>query len=310
MPMLQLAAPVNEARDLILSTIDAPVEEVVNNASALAFSVAKVPTYLPDGRASGHFATVRTDTHNVLGHVGTRYTVAQNAWKLNLMEVARKAGKIRGYSNAGTFDAGAIVWLQAEIGDPIWVGPHEVKKYLTLAGSHDGSSTDRWVESPTVVVCKNTLAMARATQGGTTLRHTRGIESRYQNAIAAIERAQRHYETFAFQARALLAAPMTRFEFSTFVDKLIPVPVEREESSRTTNVKAQIVDLFDRGMGQEEVRNTRWAANQAVTEYTDHYRSTRGKTQGAREESRLQSAWLGTGATLKSRAWELLTENA
>lgn len=38
--------------------------------------------------------------------------------------------------------------------------------------------------------------------------------------------------------------------------------------------------LFEAGIGHDipEIRHTTWTALNAVTEYTDHYRSTRGKS--------------------------------
>ena len=53
------------------------------------------------------------------------------------------------------------------------------------------------------------------------------------------------------------------------------------------------------------IRHTTWTALNAVTEFVDHYRSTRGKTSMERASNRLDSAWFGSGAQLKERAWDL-----
>lgn len=79
------------------------------------------------------------------------------------------------------------------------------------------------------------------------------------------------------------------------------------ESTRTKNVRQELHRLFEEGIGHTmpAIRHTTWTALNAVTEYVDHYRSTRGKTSIERASNRLDSAWFGSGARLKERAWEL-----
>ena len=70
--------------------------------------------------------------------------------------------------------------------------------------------------------------------------------------------------------------------------------------------------LFEQGIGHDmpEIRHTTWTALNAVTEYVDHYRSTRGKSATDRASNRLESAWFGSGARLKERAWDLALKMA
>jgi hypothetical protein len=44
----------------------------------------------------------------------------------------------------------------------------------------------------------------------------------------------------------------------------------------------------------------------AVTEYVDHHRGPQGE-ELAKIDRRLNSAWFGSGAEMKEKAWELLT---
>ena len=53
------------------------------------------------------------------------------------------------------------------------------------------------------------------------------------------------------------------------------------------------------------IRHSAWAALHAVTEYVDHRRTTRGRSDSERTSRRLQSLWFGSGAHLKPRAWDL-----
>ena len=47
------------------------------------------------------------------------------------------------------------------------------------------------------------------------------------------------------------------------------------------------------------------AAFNAVTEYVDHHRSSRGTGKHERGSNRLESAWFGSGNRLKGRAFNL-----
>jgi hypothetical protein len=61
----------------------------------------------------------------------------------------------------------------------------------------------------------------------------------------------------------------------------------------------QISSLFHSAQGHDlaTAKDTLWGAVNAVTHYVDHVRSTRSV-------ERIDSAWFGTGALLKEKAWQ------
>lgn len=65
-----------------------------------------------------------------------------------------------------------------------------------------------------------------------------------------------------------------------------------------------LLNLYETGKGLDlkGIRGTKWAMFNAVTEFVDHERTVRARA-GA-----LDSAWFGSGALLKQRAWDLLTK--
>jgi hypothetical protein len=68
----------------------------------------------------------------------------------------------------------------------------------------------------------------------------------------------------------------------------------------------RIMQLFNgQAIGSElpGVAGTRWAMLNAVTELIDHER-------GRSNNTRMESAWFGTGAALKARAVDLLADQA
>lgn len=298
--MLQLTAiDTTEIRDL---TTYARVSafDVLQRAK-LDWRVDKRPIYLGSGEViPGNFANVRSDNGRPLGIVGNRYQVIQNQNGLDLFDAAANRGLIE-YGNAGTFNGGAIVFMQAKLPGSLKVGPDEVERFLLLANTHDGSGTLRILLTPIRVVCRNTLAMALSDKAsGMTIRHTITADAKVRTAIRAIEHAGRAYAEFAEVGNRLFSRRLSTYQVRDYVDAVFPVTEGKTVSTRLQNTRDRVIDLAETGKGQWAVRGTAWAAYNAVTEYVDHFRPTRGE-----ESNRLESAWLGSGAAIKRRALEL-----
>jgi hypothetical protein len=110
------------------------------------------------------------------------------------------------------------------------------------------------------------------------------------------------FERFMVDTRKLAGQSLTLEEADSFVAKLLqPYHNGRLEVSETRAYK-RIIELFKGaaiGSDIPGVAGTRWAALNAVTELVDHER-------GRSNNTRIESAWFGTGAVLKTRALELL----
>lgn len=269
----------------------------------VAFNVEKRPVYLGTGQVvPGAFATVRTDTETALGVVGSRYRVIQNRPALDIFDTLSERGMIE-YGRSGTFKGGGITWIQAKLSGSLSIGPDQVERYLLLANPHNGSGSYRFLCTPIRVVCRNTLAMALRSGDGMTIRHTASAEFKTKAAYAAIETATRYYAAFEDTANMLYRKRLGFSETRAMVERIFPATAEGgETSTRLDNTRAKVIDLVENGMGQWAIRGTAWGVYNAVAEYTDHHRATRGD-----EQNRLESAWLGSGAIIKRRAFEILT---
>jgi len=268
------------------------------------FTVSKRPMYLSSGIVvPNNWAVVRDDNQTTLGVVGNVYRPLQNQLGLDLFDAAAASGQIE-YGKAGTFKSGAIVWMQIKLPGSLKVGPDEVARYLLLANSHNGTSNLRILLTPIRVVCRNTLAMALSDkESGMKIRHTSGGSEKVKLAQRAIEDASRYYTSFQDVANVMYRKQLTPATIKTTIAEIFPaIGEDKEVSTRLENTRNQVIDLVERGQGQYEIRGTAWGVYNAVAEYTDHHRSTRGD-----EANRLESAWLGSGAAMKRRAFEILT---
>jgi len=153
------------------------------------------------------------------------------------------------------------------------------------------------------VVCNNTIVRALGEGGGTVrVLHSERFDAdevRLQLGIVANE-----WERFLVQSRALAGVPMPAADADEFVKALLqPYHSSRLDITDTKAYK-RVLQLFNGaaiGADIPGVAGTRWAMLNAVTQLVDHER-------GRSDSTRLESAWFGTGAAMKQRAVELLSE--
>ena len=253
-------------------------------------------------------AVVRTTDGKPLGVVGKRYVPVQNADTFAAFDQLAQTGEIT-YETAGALDGGRRIWVLAKLpGQIIEVAPDDATEcYLLLVNSHDGSGALRILFTPTRVVCQNTLALAlhAGQRHGAAVRHTASAPQRIKEAQATLMLAHAYYEDFAHIARRLVETPCDDRDLTRLLDALLPVD-PAEPAPRTVKARENILALFTIGEAQRGIRGTAWAALNAVVEFVDHHRPTRGKDQVGRNEARLASAWFGTGAALKQRAYDAI----
>lgn len=298
-----LLASVMEAKDLSTDVHHVKASQILNEAK-VDWTVSKRPTFLANGTRAGH-ALVRDDIGTVLASVGSRYTVNQNTVGLSAFDRMVDAGLLEGYSNAGTFGGGKLAWIQAQI-KTFAVGGDEMRAYLTLTISHGSVMRDRWNPTATRIVCKNTFVMARdAANGGLTMGHTTSGNLKFEAAVERIHAAMGMLERFRHAGENMASQQFSKANMVEFSEHLFPA--EGKPSTRLEGIRQNVVDLYDNGTGIYDIRGTRWAAFNAVTEYADHARTTRRTGGNSVEDSRLASAWFGSGADLKQRAYDYLT---
>ena len=163
------------------------------------------------------------------------------------------------------------------------------------------------------MVCANTLAIA-ARNGigqGISIIHKGDLAAKVEQAQKVLGLAKSFYDDTEEQINRLAHHFPSLRQLEEYFRQVYPDSPEGE-SSRTNNVRHEMLRLFEHGIGHDmpAIRHTTWTALNAVTEYVDHYRSTRGKNAIDRARNRLESAWFASGARLKERAWELALKMA
>jgi phage/plasmid-like protein (TIGR03299 family) len=293
----------------------ATAEEAIR-AAGLDYIVELAPLVTMDGLdVPQRKAVVRYDTQEVLGVVGCNYQPIQNTQAFGLMDAIVADGGLR-YHTAGALGRGERVFLFAKLPGHICVKDSDdlVDRYLLLSNSHDGSAALRIYFTPIRVVCSNTLAMAeRRSRGqGVSIMHKGDLAAKIKQAQQTLGLAHRYFDDAAAKINRLASYYPSQAELRAYFKALYPDPDEGKDSTRTEKVREELQRLFEEGRGHDDpaIKGTAWAPFNAVTEYIDHRRPTRGTHERERASNRLSSIWFGSRARLKERAWELALEMA
>lgn len=260
----------------------------------------------------------RSDTGAPLAVVSKGYNVVQPA---EIMAFFEKLVAIGGFTLevAGSLSQGRRVWALAKVNDgaPV-VDGDIVKPYVLLGTSYDGTMATVAKFTAIRVVCHNTITAAvggyingsavkgeAETDKGYIKSAVRVLHSEHFDADAVRQQlgiVACEFERFMVTSRQLASEPMSTEEADAFVASLLEPYANGKNGVRESRGYKRVMALFAGaaiGSGIPGVSGTRWQMLNAVTELVDHER-------GRSDNSRLESAWFGTGNAIKSRALEML----
>jgi phage/plasmid-like protein (TIGR03299 family) len=279
-------------------------------AAGLTWSVRTTPMYVNTNGwydlVPDKFAVIREDTSAVLGTVGRIYTPLQNVDAFRFFDdvVGSKEAK---YVTAGSLRGGRRIWILAKVGGVVRIADSDdtVEKYVLLYNSHDGTSTVQMMITPVRVVCNNTLGMAlHDNRGKVHLRHTPNLITNVSRVRDVLGIVNGYYDEFAEYASVFARTPVkSQAKFDRFL-KLAGFNV-KSEAKQSVDTRERLNHLFEVGKGANENYGSLWNAVNAVTEYVDHFRTTRMTSSfSSQEEARLDSQWFGSGKVIKQNAWD------
>ena len=289
-------------------TPDASIETWTREAG-LDYTVNESPVLFQTDAATmpeefkGRKVLHRSDTGGALAVVSDGYNVVQPS---DVMGFFAKLVELGGFQmeTAGVLSYGRRVWALAKVNEGAdIVEGDKVRPYVLLGTSYDGTMATVAKFTSIRVVCNNTITAALGREHGGTVRV---LHSERFNADAVrmeLGIVGDNWERFLVQSRKLSKETMSKVEADAFVAALLQPYHTSEKDLNQTKGYRRIMELFNGGaIGAEipGVMGTRWAMLNAVTEMVDHER-------GRSANTRIESAWFGTGAALKNKALELLS---
>ncbi|MGN6399684.1 MAG: DUF932 domain-containing protein [Flavisolibacter sp.] len=147
-----------------------------------------------------YFATIRTDTEQVLGVVGKDYEVVQNKDAFSFFDAIVGGSDGIQYETAGALGKGERIFITAKLPSYIKVGKDDlIGQYLFLTTSHDGYGSITAAFTPVRIVCNNTLNAAfRNCSNSVKIRHTANAKDRLEQAhkvMGISYKLSGHFET-------------------------------------------------------------------------------------------------------------------
>lgn len=272
----------------------------------------------PNLQVPNYFATVRTDTEDVLGVVGKDYEVVQNTDAFAFFDAIVGGDGIQ-YETAGALGKGERIFITAKLPGYIKVANEDlIEKYLFLTTSHDGFGSITAAFTPVRIVCNNTLnAALKNCSNSIKIRHTANAKERLEEAhkvlgisnqlsqqLEGIFNQWAKVQITETEVRKLIQLALTP---NKEVLRNIQAGAEGELSTRFSNLCDAVYEynLTSPSQQTETTKGTVFGAYNAVTGY---FQTVKGyKNVEAKVKSLLYG---GTGQTRTQTAFALCQDFA
>ena len=243
--------------------------------------------------------------------VGEQYVPIQNEDHTDLLNTLVDESGAH-FETAGSLYGGKNVFVTMKLPQTMEIGGKggdQVETYIAALNNHDGTAAFKLLITPVRIVCANTQAAAiKQAKSSFAIRHTKSGPQCIEEARNALGLTFKYLEGFQAEADKMIQQSMTDAEFAKLVDQLVGKPdFTKPEARSTKSLMAVRDDLFHCWYDSEtnvDIRKTRWAGYQAVTEFTDWMYPVRGDGQ---EQKRALRTVTGGNDDMKTKAWDLLT---
>lgn len=267
--------------------------------TATNWTVNKLPLVSQDGLPTESFGMFRNDNNLWLGTIGKQYEPIQNFEMVETLIATTE--EISEKHKGGMLFNGKKVYYQSEI-DPIQVANDEVKRYVTILNSHDGSSSIGFGFSNTVVVCQNTFY--KAMKDVQRFRHTTTAKERLEIArkqvreiLLAENEVMETYQKMADKKITNNAIKMVVADLFDFKPEDFENPVE-DFSTRKVNDIAKFKEIMDAEFASHG--ETLWGLFNAVTWKTNH--------ADVKRNNQVENVMVGSGYKKNNSAFKILSE--
>jgi phage/plasmid-like protein (TIGR03299 family) len=243
----------------------------------------------------------RDDTFKPLSVMTKNYKVHQPK---DILDMFRGLTESMGFEmeTAGSLYGGRRIWALAKTGKDFKLpGGDEVRGYLLVATSYDGSLRTIGKFTSIRVVCNNTLGFAMADgEKKSGLTHMQTFSAnKLKDQLGLVDKSWEHFSEFAKESAKLRP---TKDMVGEFLVKVFGDP-KATADDQPKRVFKQVWDAVTNspGAAMKSSDGTAWGLLNGVTYYVDH-------VMGNKQDTRLDSAWFGRGEAYKSKSMVIIDE--
>jgi phage/plasmid-like protein (TIGR03299 family) len=267
------AVPMEEVTRLLASW--SPREESLYTADMKEVTTHKLITASDDG---SHLAVVGID----------RATHSYRDWLTGT--VTECVGDDAQVSSAGLLKGRAQAWVQIERPETA-VGPDGIlfSPYVTLSTSLDSSLSSQINQNTQMVVCDNTLEIARGQ--GLAVKHTKNSGLRLGDYRSVMSRIMAGESDFRAELERQLSVKVSDNEFSRFLESFVPIADDDTPAKKTRSERKrqEITQLY---RGDDRVarwRGTLFGGVQAVNTWDQHMSQLKNMTGVELDDTNLRA---------------------
>jgi phage/plasmid-like protein (TIGR03299 family) len=271
---------------------------------------------IPEIEVPNFYATMRTDTEDVLGVVGREYQVVQNTDAFSFFDSIVGGGNGILYETAGALGKGERIFITAKLPDYIRVGLDDmIEKYLFLTTSHDGSGSIIAAFTPIRIVCNNTLNCALNNMSNCIkIRHTESAQEKLKQAHTlmgitnklAVELSEIYNRWSRIRVTDVQVLKLVQQAMAPSKEILQAV-LEGKEHDHSTHFKNVCNSVCEYAFSHESqqsatTKGTLFGAYNAITGYFQNVKSYKD------QESKLKSIQFGSGLSKAQTAFKLCAQ--
>lgn len=314
-------------------------DDDVLNLTGLGWDVELAPVYSTGAGAptddnpvfsqvEGFRALRRADNQSVLSIVSDKFRPFQNREMVQLMRRLASGGPLIWETFGALGSKAQTIWALARLPElTIELGNDRTNSYMLLVNGHGNGRALSVLPTMIRVVCANTERMASGGRAGDRQRlqnrregrfemanlstgyaalHTRGLDDALDQIVRAYANVQRDHQRTKEIFEMLAEQSVSDNEAAEYWEMVFQLPAAPDESARSRTMRENkegarreaLQRIWNSGTNAGlETANTAYTAYQAAIEYVDHEIYARSS------RTRFASAFQGSGAALKARAW-------
>lgn len=284
----------------------------MQKAAGADFSIKKYPEFIEIGGKkvkTGQFALVRDDTNTILDSVSADWNETQPNVGFEFFKefVENAAGKETDMHlhTAGVLDEGRMIFIMAKSneGFSLFKGKDNIESNLLFSLPNQYGKSIIVMGTSIRVVCNNTLQLALSSGKSdlmVRINHRKTFDPEFVKATLNLNRKK--VEIYKEAAEFLASKKANAHDSIEYFKELFPLTSNKKGKELSRNAKL-ISEIVETQPGAKFGAGTWWANFNAVTYATDHM-------LGNNDNTRLYSAFYGTGRNRKVSALKLATEYA
>ena len=279
-----------------------PFEEAKSYDSIIRSKVKESNIYKQQFIVPDKFATVRNDTNQILGVVGSKYHVIQNWEAFDFMDSI--IGKQASYETVGALGNGETIFITAKMTEELVINRDLIDKYLLITMSHDGSSSIQVMFTPIRVVCNNTLTAAiKGTKNKVSIMHTRNAKVKLEASkkiLGIVDQGSLAYKEIFSD---MFANYVNDKDAKFVIEKSLGLVRDDKNnlSTRGENILFQANKYYHRGIGQQGIVGSYWGVYNGIIGYLQNVKEYKN------EEVKFKNTFDSGDTNPRQKAFNIIT---